>query len=653
MHKTLLLVSVLVLFSSLGMVSAATQLSSCGVISQPGSFELAQDVFTTAACFEVRANDVKVDCGDKTISLGGNAIGFRVVSRNGFELRNCVVNTSLYADSPTAILLSGSNYSVHQYNRIEFASDRGRGVDLSNSHNGTIADNAFVRGSYGVYSVYSSGVQVLRNTFLSTATDNTYGISLFFGSRNFSFAHNSFNVRFGIQYSSGAPQGLFYNNSFSGAWVPILFVSTAVTAEAASFSGSRNWDVQLNDGSQVALLNHSAAPSLRPAWFGSPSTLDVEWWALANVTAANGAPAIATVTAYDAQGTLVASNSTFPSGFAFLRLKEKRLTNSGQHSFTPHRFVVSSTGQPEEFRATVNRSGYYDFVLGTGAPINTPAPPTPTPTATPTITPTPSITPTPFPTPTPPPTSPPPSPAPSRLTCSQLGGRPCNYANESCPGNRWLDASDYASCCQTACIPQEPLEPTPPPACFDGTSFGNCSGLRPFFCGDGLLLENCVACGCPSMLSCNADSKACEPVAGQSASAKPETYKPVNLLEPQLKLRRLHEMGANASEEEALLRRYLELKKAGRDAEADSVLARFNSLADKILYAPSGGGSNWLSLVAFLLVVVLVGVALFYSEAVSSYATKLFNTGKPPSAPPQQDSGLSGKLAELRKKLGG
>ena len=43
--------------------------------------------------------------------------------------------------------------------------------------------------------------------------------------------------------------------------------------------------------------------------------------------------------------------------------------------------------------------------------------------------------------------------------------------------------------------------------CGDGTEYGKCSSNKPKYCDDGVLVDNCQKCGCPSGSECRADGK--------------------------------------------------------------------------------------------------------------------------------------------------
>jgi len=45
--------------------------------------------------------------------------------------------------------------------------------------------------------------------------------------------------------------------------------------------------------------------------------------------------------------------------------------------------------------------------------------------------------------------------------------------------------------------------------CSDGTMFGQCSLIKPQYCDDGSLINNCSQCGCPTNLNCNTTDEQC------------------------------------------------------------------------------------------------------------------------------------------------
>ncbi len=46
--------------------------------------------------------------------------------------------------------------------------------------------------------------------------------------------------------------------------------------------------------------------------------------------------------------------------------------------------------------------------------------------------------------------------------------------------------------------------------CSDGTPYGQCSSQQPHICSDGLLIDDCGTCGCPSGYVCQQDGSCIE-----------------------------------------------------------------------------------------------------------------------------------------------
>ncbi len=45
--------------------------------------------------------------------------------------------------------------------------------------------------------------------------------------------------------------------------------------------------------------------------------------------------------------------------------------------------------------------------------------------------------------------------------------------------------------------------------CLDGTPYGYCSATKPMYCSDGILINKCSECGCPTSQACNTTNQSC------------------------------------------------------------------------------------------------------------------------------------------------
>ncbi|MFH1106930.1 MAG: NosD domain-containing protein [Candidatus Micrarchaeota archaeon] len=340
----------------------ASQVSSCTTFSSAGNYALARSVTApgNAPCFEFAADNASLDCAGYSVSFP--RIGANVSGRKGVRISNCrfTATNANYAD-PTV------------------------GLSTDHSRFNTFSNNAFaMKGGTGISSVWSADSLFSLNSVSGAQR----GTSLSSSNRNV-FQSNAFRSNaYGVSEWGGTGSNVFPNTTFFNHSSAIDCPSgPCITARSPSFT-SNALDARLAFQSSMAFVNIRSASvrySLDPAaWIG------FDWDVEARFRYSNGSPATGYAAVYNVSGRPVENVILLANGTAPLTLREK-MDNSGLMVLsTPHTFTYYLGPYAEAWNETVNRTGAFTFVLGTGSiieppdlPTPTPPPAAPTPTATP------------------------------------------------------------------------------------------------------------------------------------------------------------------------------------------------------------------------------------------------------------------------------
>lgn len=182
MNKFVLLMLIVfsVILVSMGLVSAAINISDCGQsIDSPGNYLLNQSIVSTGTCLTVVSSDVEIDCAGNTINYGtaGTASSFGIsasasASQINLTIKNCIII------KPSA------------------AGASGRGISLTRFANSTIVNNTIgtngTSSNVGIYIITGSdGNNISRNRIVTAGSaTNNHGIHLNAGTGNTNIEYN-------------------------------------------------------------------------------------------------------------------------------------------------------------------------------------------------------------------------------------------------------------------------------------------------------------------------------------------------------------------------------------------------------------------------------------------------------------------------------
>ncbi len=147
--------------------ASATQISSCGKISQDSI--LASDILVTGKCFDIIADNVKLDCGGHKIRYSGSesVSGILIDGKEGITISNCNLEDFAYGISA----LNGGNIRV-KGNTI--TNSRVSGVKFYSVAGGEISSNKIASRGDGIYLFSSPSVSITGNT----ANENNFGVRI-------------------------------------------------------------------------------------------------------------------------------------------------------------------------------------------------------------------------------------------------------------------------------------------------------------------------------------------------------------------------------------------------------------------------------------------------------------------------------------------
>src|SRR3989344_4252171 len=146
---------------------SATQISSCGKITQDSI--LSADIVVTGKCFDIAADNVKLDCDGHKVKYSGSesVSGILVDGKDGVTISNCTLEGFAYGVS----VLNGGNIHI-KGNTITNA--RVNGVKFYSVVGGEVSSNTIASRGEGIYLFSSPSVSITGNT----VTENNFGIKI-------------------------------------------------------------------------------------------------------------------------------------------------------------------------------------------------------------------------------------------------------------------------------------------------------------------------------------------------------------------------------------------------------------------------------------------------------------------------------------------
>ena len=147
------------------------QISSCMTISQPGIYQLTQDVSAPGTCFTITSSNVVIDGESHSVS-GPGFVGHVTYGVLASGVTNITIDNVSISNFTDGIHLSSvSTGSVQNTNSH---GNSFQGLDLSGSTNITVANNKFTNnGQYGIaYNNSNSGNQLINNVITNNGEPN-------------------------------------------------------------------------------------------------------------------------------------------------------------------------------------------------------------------------------------------------------------------------------------------------------------------------------------------------------------------------------------------------------------------------------------------------------------------------------------------------
>jgi parallel beta-helix repeat protein len=241
-------------------------ISSCAIITEPGIYLLANPVSTNTtqlyaganACFDIRADEVTIDCHGNTITKAIPVAGISS-GKKGTRIIGCKIN-SLRNHLPEGDILYA----------------RDAGIVLEGASSAIIEDSEITNNSYGIKISSSSEISLLGNN----VTRNYYGVEIQSSSKidlkdnivssNYYPQHTSIKGS-GISMRSSLEISIIQNNiSFNGVSGISCRNCTSVLAEANSIRSNYGKGVHLEESAEIAIAsnmvqNHTYSDPRRPA----------------------------------------------------------------------------------------------------------------------------------------------------------------------------------------------------------------------------------------------------------------------------------------------------------------------------------------------------------------------------------------------------
>jgi parallel beta-helix repeat protein len=232
--------------SGLSGVDKREAISTCGTISQSGSYYVTHNLSTTGTCITVTANDVTIDLNGFTLTGDGSIdhYGVHINNVSNVEVRNGTVRSfyngifGYYSDTPTK---SNRVISVR-------AMGNGSGILLS-SYNNLVKDctaaDSTTSGAYGYGGIYASrGSTVINNTAYNNQGG---GIGAEFGSTVINnAAYNNQGGGIGASDGSTVANNTAVTNNADG-----ISVSYGCTVTNNTVLGNYRCGIYADDGSTV------------------------------------------------------------------------------------------------------------------------------------------------------------------------------------------------------------------------------------------------------------------------------------------------------------------------------------------------------------------------------------------------------------------
>lgn len=197
--KSAVLSSVLMFVVLCAGASSAVDLNSCGGIDASGSYVLTQDVSTNSTCFDVRADDVTLDCGGRRITGDSQSAGdyedhgVHIGERMGATIRNCVISgfeTGIFMISASGSKVYNNTLINNSHNAMGFVSSSGNDI-----YDNTMSGANDRAGTGIALDKESSGNRVFNNSIsIANATFLRHGVSITAGGKDNLVSGNTINM---------------------------------------------------------------------------------------------------------------------------------------------------------------------------------------------------------------------------------------------------------------------------------------------------------------------------------------------------------------------------------------------------------------------------------------------------------------------------
>ncbi|MEM4375858.1 MAG: right-handed parallel beta-helix repeat-containing protein, partial [Candidatus Woesearchaeota archaeon] len=257
---------------------AAITLSSCGVISSPGSYALTQNVSSSGTCFNIQTSNVELDCQGFTINYGTSTAGNGINASAGTALsnitiRNCNIQKgSTIGDYNWGIRFRSTSNSLIFNNTISTDGPQfNYGILFDTNSNSNIVSSNTIRtngiSSYniGIYFVQISNSTITNNTITTNGTGYNYGIYLYIGSNFNNISSNTIRTN-GTSYN----YGVFLFSSIGNTISENNITTTANTSDGIRIVSSQNNTFNKNNVN----VSHATSSEWKTETIGAPISLN-------------------------------------------------------------------------------------------------------------------------------------------------------------------------------------------------------------------------------------------------------------------------------------------------------------------------------------------------------------------------------------------
>ncbi len=163
----------------------ALNLSACGDLDLPETYNLVANVNSSGTCFAIKANNVTLDGAGYTINYSQSAVGYAIDNQLGYNfttIKNANIVQGGTSWSSYAIYFSSASNGTIQNNTVITASDMdGHGIYLVSSNTTIISNNLITtlgQAGYGIYIFLSSNLNNISDNTITTLGTSAIGVWL-------------------------------------------------------------------------------------------------------------------------------------------------------------------------------------------------------------------------------------------------------------------------------------------------------------------------------------------------------------------------------------------------------------------------------------------------------------------------------------------